>query len=131
MNCVEYQGHIGARDGYGQLGSPMHGTRIAHRAYWIEANGPIPDGLELDHLCRNRSCVNVDHLEAVTHSENMRRQVPRVGEQNASSKLTEYAVRWIRSLVQSGRTQAEVSEMFGVSKHAVHAIIHRKTWSHI
>lgn len=36
-------------------------------------NGPLPPGLELDHLCRNKSCVRPDHLEAVTHRENMRR----------------------------------------------------------
>jgi hypothetical protein len=38
--------------------------------------GAIPDGLELDHLCRNPSCVNPDHLEAVTHQVNMSRAVP-------------------------------------------------------
>jgi hypothetical protein len=35
--------------------------------------GPIPDGLEIDHLCRVPSCCNPEHLEAVTHAENMRR----------------------------------------------------------
>lgn len=44
-----------------------------HRQNWIEANGPVPDGLELDHLCRVPQCVNPSHLEPVTHRENMRR----------------------------------------------------------
>jgi hypothetical protein len=45
----------------------------AHRWYWEQVNGPVPEGLELDHLCRNRSCCNPAHLEAVTHQENCRR----------------------------------------------------------
>lgn len=45
----------------------------AHRWSYIDTKGEIPDGVELDHLCRNHSCVNPDHLEAVTHQENMRR----------------------------------------------------------
>lgn len=44
-----------------------------HRFMYVQFIGPVPDGLELDHLCRVRSCVNPEHLEAVTHEENMRR----------------------------------------------------------
>lgn len=45
----------------------------AHRWMWELHKGPIPDGLEIDHLCRNTGCVNPDHLEPVTHAENVRR----------------------------------------------------------
>lgn len=45
----------------------------AHRFAYELANGPIPDGLEIDHLCRNRKCVNPAHLQAVSHRENMLR----------------------------------------------------------
>jgi len=53
-----------SQDGYGRLASPL--ANLAHRHFYIEKYGPIPDGLELDHLCRVRSCVNPDHLEPVT-----------------------------------------------------------------
>lgn len=57
--------------GYGRL--HCEDEALAHRSSYRAFVGPIPDGLELDHKCRTRSCVNPAHLEAVTHSENMRR----------------------------------------------------------
>jgi hypothetical protein len=46
-----------------------------HRAVYERYVGPIPPGLEIDHLCRVRNCVNPAHLEAVTRGENVRRQM--------------------------------------------------------
>lgn len=48
----------------------------AHRWSYEQFVGPVPDGLEIDHTCRVRHCVNPDHLEPVTHAENMRRASP-------------------------------------------------------
>lgn len=59
--------------GYGQF-TVHHGTvRQAHRLAYLDLVGPVPVGLELDHLCRNRACVNPAHLEPVSHRENVRR----------------------------------------------------------
>lgn len=63
------------RDGYGHLDRPGRGTGnvLAHRYSYESFIGPIPDGLDLDHLCRTPSCVNPWHLEPVTRAENTRR----------------------------------------------------------
>lgn len=63
------------RHGYGKFKPVSRTWTLAHRASYRLHVGPIPDGLVLDHLCRNTSCVNPGHLEAVTQVENMRRGV--------------------------------------------------------
>lgn len=60
--------------GYGQL--MISGkNKMAHRASYELWLAPIPHGLELDHLCRNRACINPAHLEPVTHEENIKRGI--------------------------------------------------------
>lgn len=48
-------------------------TILAHRLSYELHKGPIPDGLEIDHLCQVKACTNPGHLDAVTHAENIRR----------------------------------------------------------
>ena len=53
------------KDGYG-----IYKGKAAHKLAWEEANGPVPQGRFLDHVCRRRLCCNPDHLEPVTQSVN-------------------------------------------------------------
>lgn len=70
--CWEWTAN-NTRGGYGNF-MPANGVaRSAHRYSYEISIGPIPAGLDLDHLCRNRCCVNPDHLEPVTRSENLKR----------------------------------------------------------
>jgi hypothetical protein len=58
--------------GYGVISIKGKETYV-HRYMWEQMRGPIPAGLEIDHLCRVPRCVNPQHLEPVTHTENLRR----------------------------------------------------------
>lgn len=69
--CHNWPGAVNG-DGYGLL---ERGGRSmsAHRWYWIQANGDIPEGMKIDHLCRNPRCCNPAHMEVVTNRENVMR----------------------------------------------------------
>lgn len=74
--CRVYAGQL--TNGYGcvKVGSLTDGTRRTARVHvvvWEHANGPVPEGLELDHLCRQRDCHEPTHLEPVTTRENVLR----------------------------------------------------------
>jgi HNH endonuclease len=63
----------------GYASTRVNGKRAwAHRVSYEQFVGPIPSGLEIDHLCRNRSCTNPEHLEAVSHAVNMSRSAAAV-----------------------------------------------------
>lgn len=68
------------RSGYGAINQGGDkGVTVVHRVVWQLLVGPIPDGTELDHLCRVRACCNPDHLEPVTRAENVARGSQRAG----------------------------------------------------
>ena len=76
--CWEWQAFVGKRDGYGRF-HVLNKPRLAHRISWQLLRGPIAPGLQVDHLCKNRRCVNPSHLEPVTaHINVMRSDSPRL-----------------------------------------------------
>lgn len=75
-----------------------HGSTLVHRQHYEAKYGPVPVGLDLDHLCRVRHCVNPDHVEPATRAVNARR--------GAKTKLTLAQVEDIRRSTESDRVLA-------------------------
>lgn len=71
-SCWIWQGYVMPTTGYGQCGN-NRGVVYVHRLAYEVFVGPIPDGLHIDHLCRNRRCIKPSHLEPVTQAENNQR----------------------------------------------------------
>lgn len=115
----------------------LGGTAVmTHRFAYTEAKGPIPDGAVIDHICRKPSCVNPNHLEAVTqHTNTHRGRLPGNtwgrGEKNGYAKLTAVLVREIRKRFATEDVDREtLAAAFGISKaHTTH-IIAGHAWKH-
>lgn len=70
--CWEWTGFIN-KDGYGTFNQAGRKSILAHRWSYVLHNSEIPEGMAIDHLCRNRNCVNPEHLEPVSWKENLAR----------------------------------------------------------
>ena len=91
--------HGYAQIGWHTAGEPRRGT-LAHRAAWTAVYGQIPEGMTIDHLCKNRRCVNVEHLRLLTNYENARRTsgrdwpLGRCLHGHSNEHLVNWAGRW-------------------------------------
>lgn len=107
--------------GYGRMWDPdTHKFVEAHGFFYRHFVGPIPDGLEPDHLCKNRGCVNPEHLEPVTHTENIRR--------GDRAQLTLAKAQEIRRRVAMGEARKALAVEFGVCKATISHIWNDRTW---
>ena len=93
-DCWIWYGTI--RAGYGQV-RQNYKLIPAHRYSYELIHGPVPDGMELDHICRTKACVHPLHLEIVTHKENMLRHF-RMGIYCSNGhEYTHENTKWYRS----------------------------------
>lgn len=116
-DCWEWEGGTNLQ-GYGQVSAP--GVKSAqstgriipvHRLAYRLFKGPIPRGMEIDHLCRNRLCCNPSHLEAVTRTENIRRS-PRVSN---PPRYLDFDSRLLAKRLELGLSRDALAAMAGVS----------------
>ena len=116
------------------MGSLKQAHRLAYES-WV---GPIPEGHIVRHKCDNPPCINPDHLETGTHSDNALDREARCrgrdqkGESSNSSKLTEQAVLDIRMEYATGQTTyVRLAEFYGVTPPTIRYAVAGKTWRHI
>ena len=102
--------------GYGTI-RHMGKSVKAHRWVYVKHVGVIPDGMELDHLCRNRACVNPEHLEPVTRTENIRRGL-----------LTKLTIENVDEIFKSSESRKVLAARFGVTKAAIGQIKRGEAW---
>jgi len=108
--------------GYGQV--RVNGRlRRAPRVFYERAHGTIPEGMQIDHLCCNKGCVNPVHLEAVTGTENIRR--------SPATILTEIEVAQIKRLLKLGWAGQRIGRVYAISKHTVYNIRDGRIWKDI
>lgn len=109
--------------GYGQYSIPggKGKSMPAHQHFYEEKYGPVPPGLELDHLCRVRRCCHPDHVEPVTVAVNNQRGL--------QAKLTRAQVDEIRvRYAAGGVTQLELADEYGVADAYISQVVNYKTW---
>ena len=119
-------------DGYGQF--QLNGRAVgAHKIAWLLTNHIIPDGHVIRHKCRNKHCVNPEHLETGTQAENMADKIrdgtSNRGIKHPKAKLTEEQVRQIRA--RAGESRTVLAEEYGVHIMTISHIILRKRWAHL
>lgn len=114
--CWLWTGRVWGNSGYGSF--KRNGRIVsAHRAFYELHVGPIPPGMEIDHLCRVPLCVNPRHMEPVTHAENDRR--------GAATRLTWQQVEEIR---HSTDPQYVLARRYGIAHNHVSQILSGKSW---
>lgn len=117
--CHIWQGGINVW-GYAKLGRNGK-TMPGHRWYYEQVKGPIPDGMDLDHLCRVRRCVNPDHMEPVPPIENKRR--------GRVAKLSHEDIKAIEERYRSGESQHKLAKAYGVHQPTISKVLNVARWA--
>jgi hypothetical protein len=118
--CHIWRGTID-NTGYGQYYSNKKHHR-AHRFVFEWYGGIIPEEMKLDHLCRQKACVNVKHLEVVTNAENIRR--------GSLTKLNAELAQNIREDYRlNNYTQRQLAKKYKISRSIICGILNNERWA--
>jgi predicted XRE-type DNA-binding protein len=124
VTCIVPDGGYPTQDGYlrvltkpRKLGGKL---KMLHRIEWEKTHGPIPDGFEVNHKCKNRGCSNTNHMELLTKSEHKSKD-------NALRYKDRAERVFVHHMKNPDLTQKQLADLFGVTQSAVTKIIRRYT----
>jgi hypothetical protein len=117
--CIVYDGSLNKK-GYGRRGNGS----LVHRTAWEELVGPIPDGYDVHHGCRNRSCSRLDHLICLSREAHALLE-------GRPRKLTATQVEEILLLIAAGTPHAEIAARFNVVRPYISLIKFGKRWASV
>ena len=126
-SCIVPDGGYLTTDGYLRVLSKPRKEggklKMLHRVEWEKINGPIPDGYEVDHKCKNRQCQNINHMQLLTRSEHKSKD-------NAQRYLlrTIEILKWIKSNPE--QSQQAAANRFGVTQSTISRILKRHSQIH-
>jgi hypothetical protein len=116
--CWNWALHL-TKDGYGRTRVNSK-NKLAHVREWELKNGAVPDGFQIDHLCKNKACVNPDHLEVVTSAVNCQRR--------PKTKASAEIVLAIKASTESG---AALGRKYNISRSQINKIRRSESWRNI
>lgn len=103
-----------------------------HRIVWISKNGPIPDGLMIDHINRNRIDNRIENLRLVNSKENAQNKDSLCGENNPCAKITSEQAEEIRNIYKnSDMSVRDIADLYNIGKSQIHNIVSSYSWKHI
>lgn len=122
--CIVVTSHDPNKDGYIRIysGKGVYPRmQFVHRMAWVYKNGPVPEGHELDHKCRNRACCNPDHLQLLT-----------VSQHKTKTNLERYAERTlaISEEIKNGFNVKDIAAKYQVSTATVNRIKRKQNAIH-
>jgi len=112
------------------------GNLYAHRMIWEHVNGPIPAGMQINHINGIKADNRISNLELVTPKENIAHAIAsglirNVGEENSCAKLNDKAVASIRERVRLGETRTAISRDYGMSIATIANVASGVQWRHV
>ncbi|MEK4185654.1 HNH endonuclease signature motif containing protein [Paenibacillus sp. FSL L8-0494] len=132
--CFVITSHRINGDGYSYFYRNSRHQRV-HRFIYEECYGEIPDELVVRHKCDNPSCINPEHLELGTKSENSHDSIDRgrnaFGEKNGMSKITNKEAGMIKKMLSIGMSTNDIAHKMNVTYHIVYKIKIGQTWTHV